>query len=139
MMPVKEEQLVAYVEWLAIEREAGRRSVSAASLPQCISAVRVVAKSFLDGQEALTAGCMPILQALLEEYGQWAARSFPRLAYQGGISADIIHAIWASAMNLEERVVIRDSASIILSYLLRLRESYVMSLSAKNLRTQQQR
>jgi hypothetical protein len=33
---VKEGQLMAYVVWLAVEREAGRRSVSAASLPQYI-------------------------------------------------------------------------------------------------------
>jgi hypothetical protein len=31
-MPVIEGQLVAYVGWLEMEREAGRRSVSAASL-----------------------------------------------------------------------------------------------------------
>jgi hypothetical protein len=43
-MPVKEGQLVAYVGWLAIQRDAGRKSVSAASLPQYISAVRVVEK-----------------------------------------------------------------------------------------------
>jgi hypothetical protein len=30
IVPVNEGQLVAYVGWLAIEREAGRRSVSAA-------------------------------------------------------------------------------------------------------------
>jgi hypothetical protein len=64
--------------------------VSAASLPQYISAVRVVAKSFFDGREALTAGRMPILQALLRAYGQWEARSFPRLTHHGGVPADII-------------------------------------------------
>jgi hypothetical protein len=69
-VPVNERQLVAYVGWLAIEREVGRRSALAASLPQYISAVRVVAKSFFDGQKALTAGRMPILQALLRAYGQ---------------------------------------------------------------------
>jgi hypothetical protein len=36
IVPVNEGQLVAYVGWLAIEREAGRRSVSAAYLPQYI-------------------------------------------------------------------------------------------------------
>jgi hypothetical protein len=61
IVPVNEGQLMAYVGWVAIERKAGRRSESAASLPQYISAVCVVAKSFFDGQEALTAGRMPIL------------------------------------------------------------------------------
>jgi hypothetical protein len=132
-VPVNEGQLVAYVGWLAIEREAGRRSVSAASLPQYISAVRVVAKSFFDGQEALTAGRMPILQALLRAYGQWEARSFPRLTHRGGVPADIIQAIWANAMQSEERVVIRDAAAVILAYVLGLRESSVMSLPAENI------
>jgi hypothetical protein len=60
-VPVNEGQLVAYVGCLVIDREAGSSSVSAASLPQYISAVRVVAKSFFDGQEPLTAGSIPIL------------------------------------------------------------------------------
>jgi hypothetical protein len=107
--------------------------VLAASLPQYISAVRVVAKSYFDGQEALTAGRMSILQALLRAYGQWAARSFPRLTYSGGVSADIIQAIWANAMQSDERVMIRDSAAVILSYVLGLRESSVMSLPAENI------
>jgi hypothetical protein len=64
-VPVNEGLLMEYVGWLAIEHEAGMRPVSAASLPQYISAVRVVVKSFFDGQEALTAGRMPILKALL--------------------------------------------------------------------------
>jgi hypothetical protein len=59
--------------------------VSAESLPQYLSAVRIVAKSFLDGQGALTAGDMPILQAFLRAYGQWDARSFPRLTHRGGV------------------------------------------------------
>jgi hypothetical protein len=92
-VPVNEGQLVTYVGWLAIEREAGRRSVSAASLPRYISAVLVVAKSFSDCQEALTAGRMPILQAFLREYGKWVARLFPRLTHSDGVSADIIQAM----------------------------------------------
>jgi hypothetical protein len=76
IVPVKEGQRVAYVGWLAIERETGRRSVSAASLPQNISAMSVVAKLFFHGQEALNAGRIPFLQELLSAYGQWEARSF---------------------------------------------------------------
>jgi hypothetical protein len=54
--PVNEGQLVAYVGWLEMERESGRRSVSAASLPQYLSAVCVVAKSVFDSQGGLTSG-----------------------------------------------------------------------------------
>jgi site-specific recombinase XerD len=133
IVPVNEVQLVAYVGWLAIEREAGRRSVSAASLSQYISAVRVVAKLFFDGKEALTAGRMPILQAFLRAYGQWEARSLPRLTHRNGVPADIIQAIWANAMQSEDRVVIRDAAAVILAYVQGLRESSVMSLPAENI------
>jgi site-specific recombinase XerC len=92
-----------------------------------------VAKSFFDGQEALTAVRMPILQALLRAYGQWEARSFPRLTHRGGLPADIVQATWANSMQSEERVVIRDAAAVILAYVLGLRESSVMSLPAENI------
>jgi hypothetical protein len=55
-------------------------------------------KSFFEGQEALTAGRMPIFKALLREYGQWEATPFPRLTHRGGVPADIIQAILANAM-----------------------------------------
>jgi hypothetical protein len=132
-VPVNESHLVAYVIWLAMELEAGRRSVADASLPKYISAVRVVAKSFFDGQETLTAGRMPIFQALLRAYGQLEARSFPRLTNRGDVQADIIQATWANAMQSEERVVIRDAAAAILAYMLGLRELSVMSLPAENI------
>jgi hypothetical protein len=45
LVPVSESQLLAYVGWLAMEREAGRRSVSAKSLSQYLSEVRVVSRA----------------------------------------------------------------------------------------------
>jgi hypothetical protein len=111
----------------------GRKSVSAASSPQYHSAVRVVAKLFFDGQKALTAGRKHVLRALLRAYGQWEQRSFPRLTRHGCVSADVIQAIWANAMQSAERVVIRDAAAAILAYVLGQRESFVMSLPADNI------
>jgi hypothetical protein len=64
IVPVNDGQLVAYVGWLEMEREVGRVSLSAASLPQYLSAVRVVAKSVFEIQGRLNAGPIPILQAL---------------------------------------------------------------------------
>jgi hypothetical protein len=83
-------------------------------------------KSFFDGQDALTAGRMPILQALLREYGQWEASSFPRLTHRVGVPADIIQSIWENSMQSYERVVIRDAAAVILAYVVGLRESFFM-------------
>jgi hypothetical protein len=39
----------------------------------------------------------------------------PRLTHRGGVSADMIQASWANAMQSEERVVIRGAAAVILS------------------------
>jgi hypothetical protein len=64
---------------------------------------------------------------------QWEARSIPRLTHRSGVQADIIQAIWANAMQSEERVMIWDAAAVILANVLGLRESSVMSLSAKKI------
>jgi hypothetical protein len=111
---------VAYVGWLAMERETGKWSLSAASFAHYLSDVRVAAKSFVDSQEALTAGIMFILQALVREYRQRDARSFPCLTHCGGVSPYVVKVIWANAMKLAERVMIRDAAAVILDYVLGL-------------------
>jgi hypothetical protein len=63
---------------------------------------------------------------------QWEARSFPRLTHRGGVSAVVIQAIWANAMQSAKRMVIRDAAAVFLAYVLRLRESPAMSLPAED-------
>jgi hypothetical protein len=90
IVPGNESQLLAYVGWLAMEREARRRSVSSTSLPQYLSAVRVIARSiftFSAGQAAATSEHLSILQALLRAYVQWDAQSFPQLTHRGEIPA----------------------------------------------------
>jgi hypothetical protein len=68
---VSERGPVGGIRGMAGHRAGGGEEVSVGCpLPQYISAVRVVAKSFFDGQEGLTANRMPILQALLRAYGQ---------------------------------------------------------------------
>jgi hypothetical protein len=62
LAPVTKQQLVAYVGWLAHEREVGSRSVSAGSLPQYLTAARTVARSLFGGDTATTK--MPLLSAL---------------------------------------------------------------------------
>jgi hypothetical protein len=57
---------------MAGHRTGGGEEVSVGCIIDTVhfAAVRVVTKSFFDGQEALTAGRMPILQGLLRAYGQ---------------------------------------------------------------------
>jgi hypothetical protein len=87
LVPVSESQLLAYVGWLAMEREAGRRSVSAKSLPQYLPAVRVVSRATFtpDMPPEDRPMSMPILQALIRAYAQWEAQSFPQLTHCGGV------------------------------------------------------
>jgi hypothetical protein len=69
LAPVTDQQLVAYVGWLAQEHEAGRRSASAGSLPQYITAARTVARSQFGGDAATTT--IPLLSALQRAYSKW--------------------------------------------------------------------
>jgi hypothetical protein len=73
LAPVAEQQLVAYVGWQAQEREAGRRSVSAGSLPQYLTAARTVASSLFGGDTATTT--IPLLSALQRAYARWKAEN----------------------------------------------------------------
>jgi hypothetical protein len=63
---VRESQLLAYVGWLAMEREAGRRSVSSKSLPKHLSTLRVVYRAIFtpDMPSEDRPMSMPILQHL---------------------------------------------------------------------------
>jgi hypothetical protein len=125
--PVTEQQLVAYVGWLAQEREAGRRSVSAGSLPQYLTAARTVARSLFGGDTARTR--MPLLSALHRAYVKWKAEKYPSLTHRGGMPADIVQAIWSHAIQSQARNVVRDGAAVILG----LRELSLLSLPAEGM------
>jgi hypothetical protein len=129
LAPVTEQQLVAYVGWLAKEREAGRRSVSADSLPQYITAARFVARSLFGGDTATTT--MPLLRALQRAYSKWEAQKYPSLTHRGGVPADIVQTIWSHAMQSQVRNFTRDGAAIVLAYVLGLCESALLSLPAE--------
>jgi hypothetical protein len=129
LAPVTEQQLVAYVGWLAQESEAGRRSVSAGSLPQYLTALRTVAHSLFGGDTATTT--MPLLSALQRAYSKWEAEKFSSLSHRGGVPADIVQAIWSHAIQSQARDVVRDGAAVVLAYVLGLRESSLLSLPAE--------
>jgi hypothetical protein len=61
---------------------------------------------------------------------------FLRLTHRGGVSADVILAISTNAMHLAEHLVKWNAAVFDLTYMLRLHESSIMSLSKVKLRTQ---
>jgi hypothetical protein len=129
LAPVTEQQLVAYVGWLAQEREAGHRSVSAGSLPQYLTAARTVARSLFGGDTAMTT--MPLLGALQRAYSKREAEKYPSLTHRGGVPADIVQTIWSHAMQSQERNVVRDGDAVILAYVLDLRKSSLLYLPAE--------
>jgi site-specific recombinase XerC len=129
LAPVTEQQLVAYVGWLAQERDAGRRSVSAGSLPQYLTAARTVASSLFDGDTETTT--MPLLGALQRAYSKLEAIKYPSLTHRGGVPADIVKAIWSHAVQSQVRNDFRDGTAVVLGYVLGLRESSLLSLPAE--------
>jgi hypothetical protein len=137
LAPATEQQLVAYVGWLAQEREAGRRSVSSGSLPQYLTAARTVTRSLFGGDTATTK--MPLLSALQRAYAQWEAEKYPSLTHRGGIPADVVQAIWAYAIQSETRGVVRDGAAVVLAYVLGLRESSLLSLPKEGVKWDEQK
>jgi hypothetical protein len=134
LVPVTESQLFAYVGWLATEREAGRPSISAKSLPQYLSAVRVVSRAIFtpDMPSEDRPMSMPILQAFIRAYAQWEAQSFAQLTHRGGVPADVIQAVWVNGMQSALPDVIREAAAVVTAYVLGLRELSVMSLPTEN-------
>jgi hypothetical protein len=129
LAPVTEQQLVAYVGWLAQEREAGRRSVSAGSFPQCLTAACTVARSLFGGDTVTTT--MPLLSALQHACAKWEAEKYPSLSHRGGVPADIIQAIWSHTIQSQAGNVVRDGAAVVLAYVLGVRESSLLSLPAE--------
>jgi hypothetical protein len=113
--------MVAFVGWLAQEREAGRRSVSAGSLPQYLTAARTFARSLFGSDTETTT--MPLLSALQRAYAKWEAENYPSVTHRGRAPADIVQAIWSHAIQSQARNVVRYGAAVVLAYVLGLRES----------------
>jgi hypothetical protein len=112
---VSESQLLPYMDWLAMEREAGQRSVSAKSLPQYLPAVRFLSRAIFtpDMPSEDRPMSMPILQAPIRAYAQWEAQSFSQLTHHGGVPADVIQAVWGNGMQSALPDVIRDAAAVV--------------------------
>lgn len=67
-LPMTEPKTLAYLGWLADERNSGRRSVSASSLAQYLSAVRTMHTALCDTPPA----DMPSLKIEIRAYARWA-------------------------------------------------------------------
>ena len=130
MLPVNKSNFIAYIGWLANEREAGRRNVSSSSIPQYPSAVRYMRINLTSDPVP----DYPFLSNVLRGYRRWEGAKLPKVDHRLGIPAGVMQQVWFDGMkeNVNPRVA-RDAAMLVLSYSLNgLRESSVLSLQAAN-------
>jgi site-specific recombinase XerD len=126
-LPVSEASLLAFIGWLANERDAGRRSVSAVSLPQYLAAVKHM-QQLLWGTAVPAYHTVPVA---LRAYARWEEGGQPTADQRIGVPATIAQAIWALGIDPESSVQqVRDTALVTLSYCLGLRESSAVSIRA---------
>ena len=125
VLPVTEAHLLSFVGWLGAEREAGRRSVGSASIPQYLSAVRQM-QLLLTGTPVPP---YPMMVHVLRGYRRWEEQNFPQQVVRCGIPASLLQRICHLGLTTDTQSLLRDSAMCVLSYVMNgLRESSVASL-----------
>ena len=130
LLPATEAHFIAFIGWVASEREAGRRSVSAASLPQYLSAVRQMHLAVIG--EAVPS--FPMVWHVIRGFRKWEEANFPQRTVRAGVPASIVQRIWALGMETSSLSLLRDAAIVLFAYLLNgLRESSVASLKTSNI------
>lgn len=125
VLPVSEAHFVAFIGWLAVEREAGRRQVSSRSIPQYLSAVR--------GMQVVLYGTpvpsFPFVWHVLRGYRRWEEEHYPQREVRCGIPATVVQQICAFGIATDSLPLLRDAAVCCFSYCMNgLRESSVVSL-----------
>lgn len=125
VLPVTEAHFISFVGWIASEREAGRRRISAVSIPQYLSAVRQM-QLVLHGTAV---PAFPFVWHVLRAYKRWEEQNYPQTAVRCGVPASVMKQIWALGMDTEEISVVRDAAVTLFAFCVNgLRESSVLSL-----------
>ena len=135
-----EAQILAFVGWLANERDAargtataepqsGRRDVSTVSLPQYISAVRHMHMKLL--------GCVappaPFVSHAIRAYARWEELTHPTPERRAGLSASTVQQIWTHGMTDNVSITdLRAATAVLLAFCLGLRESSVLTLQSHN-------
>ena len=123
-LPAAEGSLLAYVGWLAGEHDAGRRAVSPSSLPQYLSAIRLM-HNMVTGRPLAP---MPYLSVATRAYAAWYA--VPARTRRGADAA-FMQLVYAEGMSESLSIRrLRDCALLIAAYVLGLRASSAVSLRA---------
>ena len=129
VLPVTEAHLLAFIGWIATERESNRRKISSTSLPQYLSAVRQM--------HLMSVGTAvpeyPLVQQVLRGYDRWEEMYFPSSDVRCGISAAVVRQIWKLGMDTESLSMLRNTSACLFAFCLNgLRESSVVSLPVTN-------
>jgi hypothetical protein len=127
VIPVTEANLLAYIGWLADEKDAGRRSVAPSSLAQYLSAVRVMHQS-ITGRPPPD---MPMVSVAVRAYGHWFEEDTPR-SPRLGVPAHVVLAVWRDGMSAASVAELQSATAIVLAFVLGLRESSALSIPAGN-------
>lgn len=129
ILPVTEAHFIAFIGWLTMEREGGRRSVSSASIPQYLNAVRQMQLATM-GYEVPP---YPLVNVVIRGYTRWEEEKFPQQEVRCGVPASVVQQIWALGMSTESPPVVRDASMCVFAFCLNgLRESSVESLLSTN-------
>lgn len=88
-LPMAEPQTLAYIGWLANERDSGRRRVSCTSLEQYLSAIRL----FHTRAIGRPVGPMLFLRDAIRAYQNWEEEKYPKLEQRAGLDAETIQSI----------------------------------------------
>jgi hypothetical protein len=127
VIPVTESHLLAYICWLADEKDSNRRAVAPVSLAQYLSDLRVMHQSLT----GLPLPDMPMVAVAARAYGQWYEEDSihsPRL----GVPAHVALAVWRKDMDATTLPELRASVTVVLAFVLGLRESSALCILSEN-------
>ena len=126
VLPVTDAHFLSFVGWLGVEREAGRRSVGSASIPQYLSAVRQM-QLLLTGVPVTP---YPMMVHVLRGYRRREELNFPQQTVRCGIRATLLKRICHLGLTTDTQSLLRDASMCVLSYIMNgLRESSVVSVA----------
>lgn len=98
------------------EREAGRRSITSASMPQYLSAVRQMQMASL----GYAVSSLPIISAAIRGYKKLEEENYHKSETRIGIFAVAIQKIWELCMSNYSPSQLRDSAACVFDFCMKL-------------------
>lgn len=89
--------MVGFVKWLAETRLKGKRPISSRSMPQYLSAVRMMYGK-LGLSLPQSPGEFPQLAEVMQLYRKWEGERFPMHEVRAGLGAENVRRLWVWGM-----------------------------------------